>query len=273
VSQTPNKPRPPPPAELLTLFDLVSSYAGRLNQVERFTLDTETGLPETVALHTLRLSLSTLALLVSSGASWSTIGKAVTFALIHDLPEIKTGDVVTLGGLTPEQRAEKNRREDEAVAEIRAEMIAAAPTSGHLLTNLLDEYAAQHDPAAQLVHLIDKIVPSIEHNKDQGVKLHTKGWTAHEFGSARAAQHGDLRAKLKINSIGSAAQVMDWHYEALLIALDRVFINADVRVLEHLRRHDDAAYERYKAELHTVRPFPPDEGEDLPSQPPGADQP
>jgi hypothetical protein len=124
------------------------------------------------------------------------------------------------------------------------------------------------------VHLLDKIVPSVEHNKDQGVKLHMNGWTAGKFNSARAHQHSGLRVALGINSVGDAADTLDPEHEALLVALDRVYINADMRVLEHLRRHDAAAYERYKKELHTTRPFPPDEGEDLPTQtpPPGDDQ-
>ena len=111
-----HKPTQSPPTveELLAQLDLVSRYAGQMNQVKRFTLDTETGLPETVAMHTLRLALSVVVLLASAGAAWGTIGKAAVYALVHDLPEIKTGDVVTLGGLTPEQRADKAQREEAA---------------------------------------------------------------------------------------------------------------------------------------------------------------
>ncbi len=267
--------RPPPPEEILAQLDLISRYVGELNQVERFTLDTETGLPETVAMHTLRLALSVVVLLASAGAPWGTIGRAAAYALVHDLPEIKTGDVVTLGGLTPEQRAAKAQREAAAVAELRAEMIAAAPTSGHVIIDLIEEYEQRARMAAQLVHLMDKIVPSVEHNKDQGVKLHMNGWTAPKFNSARADQHSGLRVALGINSVGDAADTLDPNHEALLVALDRVFINADLRVLEHLRRHDDAAYERYKAELHTVRPFPPEQAADTPTSPttPGDDKP
>lgn len=262
---------PPPVTELVAQLELVSRYVGELNQVERFTIDTETGLPETVAMHTLRLALSTLVLLTTSGASWGTIGRGLTYALVHDLPEIKTGDVVTLGGLTPEQRADKDQREEAAVAELRAEMLAAAPTSGHVLTDLIREYESRDHMAAQLVHFLDKAVPSVEHNKDKGVKLHMNGWTASKFDSDRAYQHSGLRGALGINSVGTAASVLDPQHEALILACDGIFLAVDAKVKEHLRQHDAAAYERYKAELHTTRPFPPDN--DDPSPTPGDTQP
>lgn len=264
---------PPPVEELLAQFDLVSRYAGQMNQVERFTLDTETGLPETVALHTLRLALSSLVLLASSGAAWGTIGKALAFALVHDLPEIKTGDVVTLGGLTPEQRADKAQREEAAIAELRAEMIAAAPTSGHVITDLIREYEKRDHMASQIVHFLDKAAPSVEHNKDKGVKLHMNGWTALKFGSARADQLSDLRGALGINSVGTSARILDPEHEALILACDGIFRLADAKVKDHLRQHDAAAYERYKAELHTTRPFPPEQDDEPTPQTPGDDQP
>lgn len=266
--------RPPTVEELVVQLELVSRYAGQMNQVERFTLDRETGgLPETVALHTLRLALSTLVLLASSGASWGTIGRSLAYALVHDLPEIKTGDVVTLGGLTPDQRADKARREEAAVAELRAEMLAAAPTSGHVLTDLIREYERRDHMAAQLVHFLDKALPSVEHNKDQGVKLHMRGWTASKFDSDRAYQLSGLRGALGINSVGTAANMLDPEHEALILACDGIFLAVDAKVREHLRQHDAAAYQRYKAELHTTRPFQPepDDGTNLPN--PGDDQP
>lgn len=264
---------PPPVEELLAQLDLVSRYAGQMNQVERFTIDTETGLPETVAMHTLRLALSTLVLLASSGAAWGTIGKALAFALVHDLPEIKTGDVVTLGGLTPKQRADKAQREEAAVAELRAEMLAAAPTSGHVLTDLIREYEKRDHMAAQIVHLLDKSVPSVEHNKDKGVKLHLTGWTAFKFGSARADQLSDLRGALGINGVGTAANIFDPEHEALILACDGIFRLADSRVKKHLRQHDNAAYAEYRKELHTTRPFPPEQDDDTNLPNPGDDQP
>ena len=236
----PNPQTPPPCGELLNLLVLVSRYAGEMNRVERFTHDNDSGKRETVALHTLRLALSTLVLFAGSGAAWGTIGRALAYALVHDLAEIRAGDVVTLGGLTPEQRAAKEQREEAAVAELRAEMQAAAPRTGHVLTDLIGQYETRDHMAAQIVHLLDKIVPCVEHLRDGAAQLQASGWTAARFGQARAEQLAELRARLGVNARGTAADTLDVTHEALLLTLDQLYRAADAEVMQALERGADS---------------------------------
>ncbi len=233
--------RPPPAHELLAQLRLVSHYAGRLDRVQRFTPNADNDdQPETVALHTLRLALSVTVLLASSGASWGTIGKAVVYALVHDLPEMKTGDVPTLGGLSPEMREAKAAKEAEAIRAIREEMTAAAPTSGHVLTDLVSAYEAGNGMAAELVHLLDKVLPSIEHERADCAKLLKEGWTEQRFVEARAAQLAALRKKLHIEIDGAQVMTLDPQHEALLLVLDEVFRLADEQAAGSLRVLADA---------------------------------
>lgn len=79
------------------------------------------------------------------------IAKIIVFALVHDLPEVKVGDVSTFN-LTPEELAEKQQREQEALDELLEELPPIFATN-------LAEYERQDTPEAVFVRTVDKLLP------------------------------------------------------------------------------------------------------------------
>ena len=79
------------------------------------------------------------------------VAKIITFALVHDLPEVKVGDVSTFN-LTPAELAEKQKREQAALDELLEELPP-------LFATTLAEYERQDTPEAVFVRTVDKLLP------------------------------------------------------------------------------------------------------------------
>lgn len=73
--------------------------------------------------------------------------RALTYAVLHDLPEVRVGDLTPADGVPPE---EKHRREAEAMASLAA----ALPPS---LLDAWRAYEAQADPEARFVRQLDRL--------------------------------------------------------------------------------------------------------------------
>lgn len=73
------------------------------------------------------------------------------FSLIHDVVEVKTGDVATFN-LTQAEIEEKERREHEALLELYEEL----PVN---MAEDLRQYEAQDTPEARFVRAVDKLLP------------------------------------------------------------------------------------------------------------------
>ena len=121
--------------------------AGRLKRVKR-TGWVEAGVPdpESVADHSYRVAL--ISMVLADSRSLDAL-KAVKMAILHDLPEVLTGD------LTPEQKAI-----NYAAAEAQAFQNAVACLSEgqrKQYTELFREYGAGDTPEAILVHTADRL--------------------------------------------------------------------------------------------------------------------
>lgn len=81
--------------------------------------------------------------------------KCLSFALIHDLPEIIVGDV---GAYDKKARIGKKERENDAMKKL-VEMLPSK--SAQNLSELYLEYDNQHTKEARFIYQLDKILPMI----------------------------------------------------------------------------------------------------------------
>jgi adenylate cyclase len=91
------------------------------------------------------------------------IDKVRRFALVHDLLELKVGDVATFD-LTPAQLVEKERLEQDAKKELCAELPRRTAED-------LQEYELQETPEAIFVRLVDKLLPVAVDITGDGVRV------------------------------------------------------------------------------------------------------
>ncbi len=133
-----------------------------LGEVDRVTQHPD-GRRETDATHTLMLAMFACEY---APEDWNrTLLLRLTWA--HDLPEVLCGDVSTLRGLTPEQRASKDRDERVAtnilVDDILCPWGRAADPHDRALADALRVYQHQKLWAAKWLRIVDKALPKFAH--------------------------------------------------------------------------------------------------------------
>lgn len=89
--------------------------------------------------------------------------KVLSFALIHDLLEVKVGDVATFD-LTPTQLVEKERIEQAA----KQELLQGLP---YITARSLEEYERQDTLEAKFVRMVDKLLPLAVDFTGDGVRV------------------------------------------------------------------------------------------------------
>lgn len=94
------------------------------------------------------------------GLDTGLIGK---LALVHDFPELKTGDVATFD-LTEEQLSQKHQNEAQELPEL----LRSLPPH---LADLLMIYEEQTLPEAQFIKHLDKLLPNAVNNVGAGIKV------------------------------------------------------------------------------------------------------
>ncbi len=122
--------------------------------------------PESVADHTLRLAMLAMVLAPKVGANTD---KAIKMALIHDLAESTTGDIVIQRGAESlNSQIDKERAERSALTDILSLVDADQ------YNELFDEYLANQTIEARLIHQLDKLemaIQAYEYEKEHGVDL------------------------------------------------------------------------------------------------------
>jgi putative hydrolase of HD superfamily len=102
--------------------------------------------------HSFHLALSAAELAANYFPKLDT-GLVSQFSLVHDLPEVYTGDVWTFD-ISDEDRKNKELAEKEALKRLVKEL---PPHTAQLLTR----YEKQLEPEARFVRLVDKFMPDI----------------------------------------------------------------------------------------------------------------
>jgi 5'-deoxynucleotidase YfbR-like HD superfamily hydrolase len=95
--------------------------------------------------------------------------KILLYSLVHDLPELITGDVNTLRS-SPEQLLQKVKQDEAAVIEIK-KVLEFSPN----IVYALDSYEKKEDEEAIFVYWIDKMITIPAHFYDNGVNLRELG--------------------------------------------------------------------------------------------------
>src|SRR5690606_14882322 len=103
--------------------------------------------PESVAAHSWGVAWLVLALLPPA----LDRGRALAYAVLHDLPEVRVGDLTPSDGVAP---AEKARREHAAMDGLCASLPHLAAT--------WRAYEAQADPEARFVRQLDRLDMAIQ---------------------------------------------------------------------------------------------------------------
>lgn len=167
----------------------------KLGEVERATRHPD-GRPETDTTHTVMLALVALRLAevhnrddrlwpddipMTPVDGYLDTELVLKFALVHDLVEAIAGDVNTIRPLDPEQRAEKDRREAEALDQISADH----PWLG----TIIRAYEGQKIREARFVRYLDKCMPKLTH-------LHNGCRTVREAGMTREELEHSLRRQI-----------------------------------------------------------------------------
>lgn len=116
--------------------------------------------PESVAAHSWGVAWLVLALLPAE----LDLGRALAYAVLHDLPEVRTGDLVPADGVAPD---DKRAREAAALEGLTAGL-GRAPD----LRARWHAYEAQADPEARFVRELDRLdmaLQAVAYAEDHGL--------------------------------------------------------------------------------------------------------
>ncbi len=104
--------------------------------------------PESVAAHSWGVAWLVMALLPAE----LDRGRALAYAVLHDLPEVRVGDLTPADGVAPE---DKRRRERRALEGLTAGLPAP-------LRSTWEGYEAQADPEARFVRELDRLDMAVQ---------------------------------------------------------------------------------------------------------------
>lgn len=168
----------------------LGSLALRLGEVNRITFHADGVTPESDTTHTVMLGLIACAF-AHRHLPQLDMGLVAQYTLVHDLVEAYAGDTPTLRLLTPQQKAEKDKREETAFSRIAHEFVDDLPW----LVFTLRDYERSATPEARYVRTMDKILPKITHLLNDCAGLHEDGITTAELRERFKVQVSDLATR------------------------------------------------------------------------------
>lgn len=145
-------------------------------RVNRVTLHEDGVRPESDTDHTVMLSLCACSLSDALYKDRLDIGLVAQFAIVHDLVEAYSGDTNTIN-ISKEDRAEKEKRETEALKRIEREFISVYPW----LPLTIAQYERRDTPEARFVKILDKAVSKMTNTLNKGQAIKKLGTTYQEI--------------------------------------------------------------------------------------------
>lgn len=109
------------------------------------------------------------------------------YAIVHDLIELKTGDVATFS-ISPEELAAKEASEHDALEELINEL---PPYTGWLVR----KYESQSDPESRFVRAVDKLLPLVVDILGDGQRVLREDFDIHDLPSLERS-HQLLTARI-----------------------------------------------------------------------------
>jgi 5'-deoxynucleotidase YfbR-like HD superfamily hydrolase len=147
----------------------LSKLLGDFGQIERVTRLPD-GRPESDSHHSFSLALISFEL-ATQFAPELDIKKVLLYSLVHDLPELVTGDTNTLTA-TSEDLALKSQQDKDATLEIK-KIFKNAPS----ILSAIEAYELKEDDESLFVYWIDKMATIPTHFYDSGKNLRALGIT------------------------------------------------------------------------------------------------
>lgn len=135
--------------------------------------------------------------------------KVMAYGLVHDLPELISGDMPTLLA-SSEDLVRKRENDREAVTELKV-VLKSAPN----IMSLIEAYETCADEEAKFVYWLDKTMTILTHFFDAGQNLHELGVRDH---AAIEAWYDKLQKKLSMyaaNPHRTAASVLEELYQKM----------------------------------------------------------
>lgn len=172
--------------KLLDVARLVLKFA----KVNRVTLHEDGIRPESDTDHTVMLSVAACALADVLYKDKLNIGKVAQFAIVHDLVEAHVGDVNTIN-ISKENRAEKERREEESLKRIEREFKDIYPW----IHMTIAEYERKDTPEAVFVKTLDKAMTKITNTLNKGRAIKKLGTSYDEIENHFRTQSKEYRSK------------------------------------------------------------------------------
>lgn len=140
-----------------------------LGRVHRVTLHEDGVTPESDTDHTVMLAVVVAELANGMLAGRIDAGKAVMFALAHDMVEAIAGDVVSID-MDERTRWQKAAREFAALNELERMFGRES-----WLVSTIREYEDQRCPEARVVNFVDKIMPKVTHTLNGAAAIRKLG--------------------------------------------------------------------------------------------------
>lgn len=128
-------------------------------------------------------------------------GKIMKYAIVHDLIEIKTGDVATFQ-LSGDELQQKEATEQEALESLLSELPP-------FTRDALYDYEQQRDKESRFVRAVDKLLPIVVDILGAGQKVMNEDYGVKD-GSGLATAHDGLRKKMR-DRFSEFPQVVDDH--------------------------------------------------------------
>lgn len=175
---------------LVTSALQVAELALDFGRVNRATLHQDGVTPESDATHTVMLAILACSLTAKHPELSLNVGLIAQLALVHDLVEARCGDTNSFA-MTDEARAEKERRETEALASIIAGFSATHPW----LVETLLMYEREGCPEARFVRYLDKVTPKLTYTLNRGAYFRRAGITLAEVEDSHNRQIAKLGSK------------------------------------------------------------------------------
>ena len=161
-------------AKIEELAKLTLAFA----RVERVTFHEDGVRRETDADHTVMLGIVACAWAsASENASPGRVflkldlGLVAQFALVHDYPEVYSGDTSTFA-ISGADRAAKEAREAIARHHVHERFVDDLPW----LPRMIERYERQEDPEARYIKLLDKVLPKFLHAWNGGAYFQAIGY-------------------------------------------------------------------------------------------------
>lgn len=180
---------------------------GEFGQIKRVTL-LPNGELESDSHHSFALALTAIEVAATYAPELNK-ERILMYCLVHDLPELITGDMPTI--LASSQDLSTKKKTDEAATEACVKLFADYP----YLRQALEDYEAGQDQESHFVYCLDKAITIPGHFFDNGALLHELGITKRQHAKDWYAKRQQLLSERSGVTPVAATRLLELLYNRL----------------------------------------------------------